>query len=121
MNEALNSQSSDAFDTSSVATLRRVRGNTPASNDDSCADLSVEVHQRARAARSSAIRGLIAAFLSQASESFRRARARHREYRDARETVQALRGLDDRTLHDLGYDRSEIESVALEIAVSRAR
>ena len=35
--------------------------------------------------------------------------------RERRATYLALRGLDDRTLHDLGFSRSEILSVALDI------
>jgi uncharacterized protein YjiS (DUF1127 family) len=30
--------------------------------------------------------------------------------------MRALRALDDRTLHDLGYDRSQIQSVAIELS-----
>jgi uncharacterized protein YjiS (DUF1127 family) len=44
----------------------------------------------------------------------RRLRARHRQWRDARAVYDALRQLDDRTLHDLGFERSEITSVAAE-------
>ena len=43
--------------------------------------------------------------------AFNQRRARRRE---AREVYEALRGLDDRTLHDLGFTRSEIGSVAAE-------
>ncbi len=59
--------------------------------------------------------------LSGLPAALRRMLARYREYRAARETIRALRGLDDRTLHDLGYHRSEIESVALEVSISHAR
>jgi uncharacterized protein YjiS (DUF1127 family) len=43
--------------------------------------------------------------------------------RKADETYAALAGLDARTLHDLGFDRSELSSVAAEIAgtVDRTR
>ena len=155
MNEALHVQSSNAFDASSLSMLRRIRGDAPAANEDSCADLqpadeadawarhasgangfgdamaapgspglaitAVEIHRRARAARSKAVASLIARPLSYLSASLRRALARYLEYRVARETIRALHGLDDRTLHDLGYDRSEIESVALEVSAARAR
>lgn len=37
----------------------------------------------------------------------------HQERRRYRKTVQTLNGLDDRTLHDIGIHRSEIESYAV--------
>ena len=46
----------------------------------------------------------------------RRALARLPTYREARSIRNALRDLDDRTLRDLGFDRSEISSVAAEFA-----
>jgi uncharacterized protein YjiS (DUF1127 family) len=42
--------------------------------------------------------------------------ARRRQRRLARETFLVLNGLDGRTLRDLGFDRSEIASVACEVA-----
>jgi len=42
--------------------------------------------------------------------------ARGRRRRQARAYGEALRELDDRTLRDLGIDRSEIGSVACEVA-----
>lgn len=44
-----------------------------------------------------------------------RIRAAYRRQRDARITYDELRRLDDRTLHDLGFERSEIRSVAAEL------
>jgi hypothetical protein len=41
--------------------------------------------------------------------------ARHKQRREARAIYDALRQLDDRTLHDLGFDRSEMTSVAAEV------
>ena len=46
----------------------------------------------------------------------RRALVRYRQYRDARQMYEALRQLDDRALHDLGLDRSELTSIAHEVA-----
>jgi uncharacterized protein YjiS (DUF1127 family) len=46
----------------------------------------------------------------------RRALVRYRQYRDARRMYHALRQLDDRALHDLGLDRSELTSIAHEVA-----
>ena len=45
----------------------------------------------------------------------RRAYARYRQRREARNIRDVLRGLDDRMLRDLGLDRSEIASVAAEV------
>ena len=40
--------------------------------------------------------------------------ARYRQHRRAMETRAELAQLDDRVLHDLGFDRSEIASIAAE-------
>lgn len=47
---------------------------------------------------------------------WRASAARARERKLARETYDTLHSLDAHTLHDLGLDRSEIESVAAEMA-----
>ena len=44
------------------------------------------------------------------------AQARRLRYRRARDVYDALRELDDRALRDLGFDRSELTSVAAEVA-----
>lgn len=44
----------------------------------------------------------------------RRVYASWRSARDARATYYTLRELDDRTLRDLGFDRSELTSIAAE-------
>lgn len=80
-----------------------------------------QLHRNARGARSQAIAGIIAIAVESTHNAMSRAFAGYRAHRDARETMRALRGLDDRTLHDLGYHRSEIESVAIELHVARAR
>jgi uncharacterized protein YjiS (DUF1127 family) len=46
----------------------------------------------------------------------RRVIARHRQRREAWSAYDALRRLDDRTLRDLGFSRSELTSVAAEFA-----
>ena len=79
----------------------------------------VETHLRARAARAYAVARMTAASLRYLRRALRRALVRYRQRRVALETMRALRALDDRTLHDLGYDRSQIQSVAIEL--SRAR
>ena len=49
-----------------------------------------------------------------AAARLRQARERAARRADARETYQRLRELDPRTLRDLGLDRSEVYSLALE-------
>jgi uncharacterized protein YjiS (DUF1127 family) len=78
------------------------------------------LHRTARLARSLVIGNVIAAALASLVASLRRAGERYRAYRIARETRDALGSLDDRTLRDLGYHRSEIGSVAAEVAMRRA-
>jgi uncharacterized protein YjiS (DUF1127 family) len=77
----------------------------------------------ARAYRSSTFGESIVAALRAAGAAVRRAHARYRQRREARAIYDALRHLDDRTLHDLGFDRSEIASVAAEAtgAAERSR
>ena len=50
------------------------------------------------------------------SDAARARAAERRQRRLARETFLVLNGLDGRTLRDLGFDRSEIASVACEVA-----
>jgi uncharacterized protein YjiS (DUF1127 family) len=68
----------------------------------------------ARAHRSFTLGEIIVAAIQAAGAIARRAHARHRQRRQAMATCDALRRLDDRTLRDLGFDRSEIVSVAAE-------
>ena len=49
-------------------------------------------------------------------DALRRLHARWFRYRHAMHIYAALRQLDSRTLHDIGLDRSEIGSVASEVA-----
>jgi uncharacterized protein YjiS (DUF1127 family) len=76
--------------------------------------MSYEVYQAARARQSAAIAALIAAAIQAAGAFARRAYARHRQRRQARGIRVALGELDDRTLHDLGFNRDEIASIAAE-------
>jgi uncharacterized protein YjiS (DUF1127 family) len=48
--------------------------------------------------------------------SARRTYADYRQWRRAATVYNALRSLDDHTLRDLGFDRSDIRSVAAEFA-----
>jgi uncharacterized protein YjiS (DUF1127 family) len=75
---------------------------------------SYQSHQAARAHRSFTLGEIIVAMMQAAGEIARRAQARHRQRRRARAIYDALQQLDDRMLHDLGFDRSEIASVAAE-------
>ena len=118
MNEAMLILASSTFDASAQYTLRRMRGGAISARRGIDA---VELHRRASTARSKSIATLIADVLAPVSASLRRMRESYRAYRIARETIAVLRGLDDRTLRDLGYDRSEIESVAIEVSIARAR
>jgi uncharacterized protein YjiS (DUF1127 family) len=72
-------------------------------------------HQAARAYRSFTLGEIIVVAIQAVGAIARRAHARHRQRRQARAIYDALRQLDDRTLHDLGFDRSEITSVAAEV------
>ncbi len=73
---------------------------------------SYPLHQAARVHRSFTLGEIIMAAIQAIGEIARRAHARHRQRRQAKATYNALRQLDDRTLRDLGFDRSEIRSVA---------
>jgi uncharacterized protein YjiS (DUF1127 family) len=53
--------------------------------------------------------------------SARRALERYRQRRKAWATYEALRHLDDHMLRDLGFDRSEITSVAAEVSGAATR
>lgn len=61
------------------------------------------------------------AALRAASAFLRRARARHRQRQDTRAIYETLVELDDRTLHDLGFARSEALSVAMEATEAAER
>jgi uncharacterized protein YjiS (DUF1127 family) len=72
------------------------------------------LYQEARARRAEAIAKLICDGTRTAREAIRRAWQGYRRRREARAIYAALVGLDDRTLRDLGFHRSEILSVAAE-------
>jgi uncharacterized protein YjiS (DUF1127 family) len=74
-----------------------------------------ELHRAARAHRSLMLGGIVIAAIRAAVAIARRAHARHRKRREAWAVQDALRELDDRTLRDLGFDRSEIRSVSAEM------
>ena len=45
----------------------------------------------------------------------------YRRRRAERATIATLHALGDNVLHDIGIDRSEIESVAIEVSIARMR
>jgi uncharacterized protein YjiS (DUF1127 family) len=71
--------------------------------------------QAAGALRSFTLGEIIVVMLQAVGAIARRVHARHKQRREARAIYDALRQLDDRTLHDLGFDRSEMTSVAAEV------
>jgi len=75
---------------------------------------SYELYHAARRGRSIMIGEAIAAAVVAVRTAVREAFARYRMRRQAAATYKTLRGLDDHVLHDLGFDRSELESVAAE-------
>jgi len=80
-------------------------------------ELSVQVsrtYRAARAQRDKALGGLIVAGVAAVVATVRHASKAYRRHRLAAETYDALRTLDDRSLHDLGFDRSELASIAAE-------
>ena len=74
-----------------------------------------ELYHAARAHRSFTLGEIIVALMQALAAFARQSLARHRQRRRARSTYDALRQLDDRTLRDLGFHRSEIRSVAAEL------
>ncbi len=82
---------------------------------------SYELYHAARAYRSFAVGEIVIAMIGAIGALARRAYARHRQRRKARDTYDALRNLDDHMLRDLGFDRSEISSIAAEATGAAAR
>lgn len=77
--------------------------------------MSERLLQAARAHRAAALAEITVAAIRSVAAIARRAHARHQQRRQAKAAYDMLRQLDDRTLHDLGFDRSEISSVAAEV------
>jgi uncharacterized protein YjiS (DUF1127 family) len=75
---------------------------------------SYELHRAARIDRAFTLAEIIAEMVWAVGAFARQAYVRYRQHREASALRDALRQLDDRTLHDLGFDRSEISSVAAE-------
>jgi uncharacterized protein YjiS (DUF1127 family) len=77
--------------------------------------IGYELHPGAGALRSLVLGDNIIAAIRAAVVMVRRGYARYRKRREAWAVYDALRELDDRTLRDLGFDRSEIRSVVAEV------
>ena len=75
---------------------------------------SVDLYHRARANRSYLLAEIIGAALQSVGDVVRRMVTRAKLQQRARATYLALHALDARTLRDLGFDRSELMSVAAE-------
>lgn len=81
---------------------------------------SLELYHMARAHRSYQLREIISAMLQTVADAMRPVITRWRQKQQARAAYRTLRALDTRTLRDLGIDRSELLSVATEIAAGGA-
>jgi uncharacterized protein YjiS (DUF1127 family) len=79
------------------------------------------MYQAARSARARAMGALMIAAIHAAGALAHREYERLGRYRRARSVRTALADLDDHTLRDIGLDRSEISSVAAEMAGMAAR
>ena len=77
---------------------------------------SVELYHLARANRSYKLREIVNATLQAVGDVVRQMVTRWNRQQRARATYLALRGLDSRMLRDLGFHRSELMSVAAEVA-----
>jgi uncharacterized protein YjiS (DUF1127 family) len=75
----------------------------------------------ARAARSASLLEVIAVVTDALQSSARRFVAAWRRQRDENATYRALQSLDSRTLRDLGFDPSEMRSVASELTGGASR
>lgn len=69
----------------------------------------------ASARRALVLAEMIAASIQAIGSIARRAYARYRQRREQRATYVALSQLDDWTLRDIGFDRSELRSIAAEM------
>ena len=81
---------------------------------------AVQLHAAARTRRARAIGAAIAGAARALASTLRQLLADYRRHRDERETHRALAWLDARALRDIGLDRSEIGSIARELAEGNA-
>jgi len=109
-----------------IAGLEAVAGNTApwrASGDVSAVETipsdwssAYALYMAARANRAFVLGEFAAVAVEAIADVARTVAERYREMRRAAVVREALHQLDDRTLHDLGIDRSEIASIAAESA-----
>jgi uncharacterized protein YjiS (DUF1127 family) len=91
------------------------RGDIATDTGSSARPTSYDLHRTARAYRSFILGAFIVAAIHAVGAIARRAYARQRQRRQATAIHDALHRLDDRALRDIGLDRSEIRSVAMEV------
>ena|SRR5205814_2167007 len=91
-----------------------IAGHWSAGNDATCDDPPISEQHAAGAPRPFTLSNLIAAAICAIWATVRETRAQRQRRRQASDIYEALRELDDNTLRDLGFDRSEITSVAAE-------
>ena len=76
---------------------------------------SYELYLAARTHRAFVLGEIAAAIFDALASAARRLLAGYRQQRKAAAAREALHQLDDRTLHDIGLDRSEIASITAEV------
>jgi uncharacterized protein YjiS (DUF1127 family) len=77
---------------------------------------SFDLYHLARAHRSYQLREIVKALLQAVTDAVQPVITRWRQKQQARAAYRTLQALDTRTLRDLGFDRSELMSVATELA-----
>jgi len=101
------------FDVSTCSDIPTViLGHGSAGNDATCDDPAISAND----AEPWTLRRIVIAAINAVGTFARQVHARHQQRQHAGAIYDALRELDDRTLHDLGFDRSEITSVAAEVS-----
>lgn len=96
-------------------------GDSPETAEPVVAADATQLALAARVARADVFWRAVFRAANLAAEAGRRALAAWRRQRDEHATYRALSGLDQRTLHDIGLDRSEARSAAAELAGSSDR
>ena len=95
-------------------------GDAPLTGGEPSQPNSSDLYLAARARRSFGLGEILVAMIGAVVGAARQAHARYRQFRVAADTYDTLRRLDDHELKDLGFDRSEIASVAAEAAGAAA-